>query len=123
MRASSKLQMLVGGFGKIADDTTAEAVLEQMRSRRPISPDDIAERALPKIAANRAIIVVPAFYRIGWWIYRLRTLLGFGNDHKGLSDAVRRHLSSAHVPSAQVRRAEPAPHPRGTSLSGSAPVP
>ena len=75
--------MLTGGrFGKIADNTTVEAVSAQMRSRRPISPDEFVKRALPQIASNKAIIVVPTFYRIGWWIYRMRPSWGLALTRK-----------------------------------------
>ncbi len=65
--------ILTGGrYGKLPDGMTAESIGELMKKRRPISADEFARKAVPQIARNKAIIVVPAFYRVLWWIYRAR---------------------------------------------------
>ncbi len=39
-------------------------------SLRPISPGVFAGKALDSVARNKAIIIVPASWRIFWWIDR-----------------------------------------------------
>lgn len=43
---------------------------------RPVDPDRFAELVLPLVARNRAIIVVPAWWRLLWWLDRLSPALG-----------------------------------------------
>jgi NAD(P)-dependent dehydrogenase (short-subunit alcohol dehydrogenase family) len=42
----------------------------------PLPADEFARRALRLVARNRAIIVVPAWWRLAWWLNRLSPALG-----------------------------------------------
>ncbi|HEV3143753.1 MAG TPA: SDR family oxidoreductase [Gemmataceae bacterium] len=44
------------------------AVIERLR---PMDPNRFAEKVLRAVARNRAIIIVPAWWRLFWWMYRL----------------------------------------------------
>lgn len=49
-----------------------------MDSMRPLPVDRFVQVALKQIERNKAIIVVPFFYRALWWMYRLWPPLGVG---------------------------------------------
>jgi short-subunit dehydrogenase len=38
---------------------------------RPMSPDIFSEKVLNSVAKNKAIIIVPSWWRLFWWINRL----------------------------------------------------
>jgi len=48
---------------------------EQMRRMwervKPMPPDIFAEKVLNSVAKNKAIIIVPSWWRLFWWINRL----------------------------------------------------
>ncbi len=63
-----------GKYGKML----MELSLEQERDLRdlaekfkPMSPNIFARKALDAIAKNKAIIIIPSWYRLVWWIERL----------------------------------------------------
>ena len=63
-----------GKYGKMLIDIPPERhhqMLEMIEKFKPISPDVFAKRALNSIAKNKAIIVVPLWWKLLWWIYRL----------------------------------------------------
>jgi short-subunit dehydrogenase len=47
-----------------------------------MDPDRFASQALARVAANRAIIIVPARWRIAWWLYRLSPSLAMTLSRK-----------------------------------------
>jgi short-subunit dehydrogenase len=49
-----------------------------------MSPERFAEQALRAVAKNRAIIVIPSWWRIVWWLNRLSPSLGFYLGRKSL---------------------------------------
>jgi short-subunit dehydrogenase len=62
-----------------------------------MSPERFAEKALRAVARNQAIIVIPSWWRVMWWLYRLSPSLGFYLGRKVL-EAVRRdaeHFAAA----------------------------
>lgn len=63
-----------GKYGKMLIDIPPEQhhqMLEMIEKFKPISPNVFAKRALNSIAKNRAIIVVPLWWKLFWLIYRL----------------------------------------------------
>jgi len=66
-----------GKFGKLLQPIPRESQQRLFDLQRPMSPERFAERALNCIAKNRAIIIVPSWWRIVWWLYRLSPALGF----------------------------------------------
>jgi short-subunit dehydrogenase len=43
---------------------------------RPMSPNLFAKKVLKSVAKNRAIIIMPSWWRVFWWINRLSPSLG-----------------------------------------------
>jgi NAD(P)-dependent dehydrogenase (short-subunit alcohol dehydrogenase family) len=38
---------------------------------RPMDPDKFAQKVLKKLARNASVIIEPAWWRMGWWLFRL----------------------------------------------------
>jgi short-subunit dehydrogenase len=53
---------------------------EQMRRMwervKPMSPRLFAQKVLKSVAKNKAIIIVPSWWRVFWWVNRLSPSLG-----------------------------------------------
>lgn len=63
-----------GKYGKMLIDLSPEQhrqMLEMIEKFKPISPDIFAKKALNLVAKNKAIIVVPAWWKLVWWMNRL----------------------------------------------------
>ncbi len=72
-----KTPILEGGkFGRWIRNYPAAKVNKLMDSTRPVPVDTFVKVALKQIAKNRAVIVIPAYYRVLWWLYRLSPVLG-----------------------------------------------
>lgn len=69
--------ILTGGkYGRLKmTGTSDEAVLKLWERTRPMSPDKFAERALRAVLRNDAIIVVPAWWKVFWYLERLSPAL------------------------------------------------
>ena len=65
-----------GVFGKHVGDLTVEQEREIQETRRPISAEEFASKALDRVARNDAIAVIPSSWRVGWWLNRLSPSLG-----------------------------------------------
>ena len=67
--------MLEGGkYGKTLMDLSPEqerGLRDTFEKFKPMSPDTFAGKALDAIAKNKAIIVVPSWWKLLWWIDRL----------------------------------------------------
>jgi NAD(P)-dependent dehydrogenase (short-subunit alcohol dehydrogenase family) len=72
--------ILAGGgkFGRILYDVTSEKVLQMWEKYLPVDADVLASKALKAVAKNRAIIVIPAWWKLVWGIHRLSPTLGMG---------------------------------------------
>jgi len=53
--------------------------------QRPMRPERFAEQALRAVARNRAIIVIPSWWRIVWWLNRFSPSLGFYLGRKSMA--------------------------------------
>lgn len=60
-----------GKYGREVDGVTGEQSREMWEEKKPISPEDFAKKALDGVAKNQGIIVVPAFWKLFWWLFRL----------------------------------------------------
>jgi NAD(P)-dependent dehydrogenase (short-subunit alcohol dehydrogenase family) len=63
-----------GKFGKMLVDISPrqkQMIDEMIKKFRPIPPEKFAVKALDQLARNKAIIIVPAKYKLIWWIHRL----------------------------------------------------
>jgi NAD(P)-dependent dehydrogenase (short-subunit alcohol dehydrogenase family) len=65
-----------GKYGKIPEDIPREALKRIVERMRPMPADVFARKALKKIAKNRAVIVVPGWWKIPWWLNRLSPSFG-----------------------------------------------
>jgi len=65
-----------GKYGKMLHPVPPEAQQELFEMQRPMQPGLFAEQALRAVARNRAIIVIPSWWKIVWWLYRLSPTLG-----------------------------------------------
>jgi NAD(P)-dependent dehydrogenase (short-subunit alcohol dehydrogenase family) len=57
---------------------TARWLRSQIRRTRPMNPATFAAKALRQVARNRAIIIVPAWWRVFWWLDRGSPTLAMG---------------------------------------------
>jgi NAD(P)-dependent dehydrogenase (short-subunit alcohol dehydrogenase family) len=76
-----------GKYGKILQSIPPEALKEFVERQYPISAEQFAERALRAVARNRAIIVIPSWWNLAWWLYRVSPSLGFYFGRKGFAIA------------------------------------
>jgi NAD(P)-dependent dehydrogenase (short-subunit alcohol dehydrogenase family) len=60
-----------GRFGKMLIDIPPEKVRRMWERVRPMPPDIFAEKVLNGVAKNKAIIIVPSWWKLFWWINRL----------------------------------------------------
>ena len=65
-----------GKFGSILYNVTSEKILGIWEKFRPVDPDEVASKALKAIAKNKAIIVIPSWWKLVWGIHRLSPMLG-----------------------------------------------
>jgi len=60
-----------GKYGKMLIDIPPERMRQLWEKLRPMSPNVFAEKVLKSVAENRAIIIVPSWWKAFWWINRL----------------------------------------------------
>jgi NAD(P)-dependent dehydrogenase (short-subunit alcohol dehydrogenase family) len=78
-----------GKYGKWLQPIDPERLREHFRRMRPMDPAKFAEKVLPAVARNRAIIIQPAWWRLFWWLNRLSPWLGEYLNRKALAVAKR----------------------------------
>jgi NAD(P)-dependent dehydrogenase (short-subunit alcohol dehydrogenase family) len=68
---------IVGGgkFGKVINPPPPEVLRRLWEQGRPIAADVFARAALKAVARNKAIIVIPWWWKVFWWAYRLSPAL------------------------------------------------
>ncbi|HWR72048.1 MAG TPA: SDR family oxidoreductase [Nitrospirota bacterium] len=81
-----------GKYGKMLVDIPPEQMRRMWEKLKPMSPDIFAIKVLNSVALNKAIIIVPSWWKLFWWIDRLFPSLGivfaqisFQNMQKELS--------------------------------------
>lgn len=60
-----------GRYGRELVEISAEKRRQIWERFRPIAPDRFAEKILDRVALNRPLIIVPAWWKALWWINRL----------------------------------------------------
>jgi NAD(P)-dependent dehydrogenase (short-subunit alcohol dehydrogenase family) len=65
-----------GKYGKMLIDIPPEQVRQLFEKLKPMSPHLFAKKVLRLVAKNRAIIIVPSWWKAFWWINRLSPSLG-----------------------------------------------
>lgn len=65
-----------GKYGRSLVEIPPDKMRAMWEKVKPIEPEVFAQKTLPQIASNRAIIVVPSWWQIFWWINRLSPSLG-----------------------------------------------
>ena len=65
-----------GKYGKMLIDIPPEQVRQLWEKLKPMSPNLFAEKVLKSVAKNKAIIIVPSWWKVYWWINRLSPSLG-----------------------------------------------
>jgi len=76
-----------GKYGKILPPISAEQQRAHFERMRPIAPEKFAQQVLSAVARNRAIIIVPWWWKVFWWVNRLSPALGEYLLHKALAVA------------------------------------
>ena len=60
-----------GKYGKMLIEIPPEQMRLMWERVRPMPPDIFAEKVLNAVAKNKAIIIVPSWWKLFWWINRL----------------------------------------------------
>jgi NAD(P)-dependent dehydrogenase (short-subunit alcohol dehydrogenase family) len=71
-------------FGRVLPPIPPEVLRRMVDRQRPMAPERFAEQALRAIARNRAIIIIPSWWRIVWWLNRLSPSAGLYLGRKAL---------------------------------------
>lgn len=71
-----------GKHGRMLSEVSEEEREKAWKKTSPMEPDLFARKTLKQVARNKAVIVVPAWWKIFWWLYRfspgLTQILGRG---------------------------------------------
>jgi len=74
--------MMQGGkFGKILIKLPDKVMADAEKNFRPMDPGMFAKKVIDKVASNKAIIIVPSWWRIFWWVGRISEPLAFFLSH------------------------------------------
>jgi NAD(P)-dependent dehydrogenase (short-subunit alcohol dehydrogenase family) len=71
-----------GKYGKILIEIPLEQQRRTWEKFKPISPKRFAQKVVNAVAKNKAIIIVPAWWKLFWWIDRLSPALGISLARK-----------------------------------------
>mgnify|MGYP001815668018 CR=1 FL=1 len=59
-----------GKYGRVLGDVPPDALSEFIESMRPMPADRFVKKVLNGVRKNKAIIIVPAWLRVIWWLNR-----------------------------------------------------
>jgi NAD(P)-dependent dehydrogenase (short-subunit alcohol dehydrogenase family) len=65
-----------GKYGRTYSIIPPELVKQMLEKARPMSPDIFAKKVLNFVAKNKAIIIVPTWWKLYWWSNRLSPSVG-----------------------------------------------
>ncbi|MEW6374409.1 MAG: SDR family oxidoreductase [Thermodesulfobacteriota bacterium] len=71
-----------GRYGKMLIDIPPEQMRQLWEKLKPMSPNIFAKKVLNSVAKNKAIIIVPSWWKLYWWINRLSPSLGISLAQK-----------------------------------------
>lgn len=83
-----------GEFGRSTQPLQPGAARAMMQQLRPMDADRFAAQALAQARRNRAIIVVPRWWKLVWWINRLCVPLADWLAAKGAAEMKQRYEAS-----------------------------
>ena len=90
--------ILYGGkYGKQLQPMPPEVQEKFIRQYRPMDPAVFAEKVLDALARNKALIIVPGWWRLLWWISRLSPALEFSLAQRGYRSARRAMQSETNA--------------------------
>lgn len=78
-----------GKYGRMLINLSSKKkqdISKMIEKHKPMSPHLFARKALDLIAKNKAIIVLPSWYKLFWWINRLFPGLGISLAQKSFQD-------------------------------------
>ena len=76
-----------GKYGKNLQPMPPEVQEKFIRQYRPMDPALFAEKVLDALARNKALIIVPGWWRLFWWLSRLSPALEFSLAQRGYRSA------------------------------------
>ena len=76
-----------GRYGKNLQPVPQEVQEEFIRKYRPMDPALFAEKVLDALARNKALIIVPGWWRLFWWLSRLSPALELSLAQRGYRSA------------------------------------
>ena len=79
-----------GKYGKSLVDISPEQMRDMMERFKPMPPNIFARKALDAVAKNKAIIIIPSWCKVFWWINRLSPSLGISMARKSYQDIQKR---------------------------------
>jgi short-subunit dehydrogenase len=80
-----------GEYGKALVDFSPEQqryLADSVEKLRPMPPDVFAKKALNAVAKNKAIIVLPSWWKLFWWNWRLSPSLSMFFAERTFKDAL-----------------------------------
>ncbi|MFE9722751.1 SDR family NAD(P)-dependent oxidoreductase [Streptomyces sp. NPDC005794] len=82
-----------GVYGRSVEGVTSEMTRNMWEEQKPISPEEFAKKSLDAVARNKGIIVVPAAWKLFWWLFRLSPTFSLNIATKKFRDLGRREVS------------------------------
>ena len=76
-----------GKYGKNLQPVPPEVQEKFIRQYRPMDPALFAEKVLDALARNKALIIVPGWWRLFWWLSRLSPALELSLAQRGYRSA------------------------------------
>ncbi len=76
-----------GKYGKNLQPMPPEVQEKFIRQYRPMDPAVFAEKVLDALARNKALIIVPGWWRLFWWLSRLSPALELSLAQRGYRSA------------------------------------
>jgi NAD(P)-dependent dehydrogenase (short-subunit alcohol dehydrogenase family) len=76
-----------GKYGKMLIDIPPEQIRRIWERMKPMAPNTFARKVLNSVAKNKAIIIVPSWWKVFWWINRFSPSLGIFLAQKSFQKA------------------------------------
>ncbi|WLQ38951.1 SDR family oxidoreductase [Streptomyces laculatispora] len=83
-----------GVYGRSVEGVTSEMTRDMWEEQKPISAEEFVKKSLDAVARNKGIIVVPAFWKLFWWLFRLSPTLSLNIATKKFRDLGTREVST-----------------------------
>ncbi|MFG2590393.1 SDR family oxidoreductase [Streptomyces sp. NBC_01166] len=64
-----------GVYGRSVEGVTSEMTRKMWEEQKPIPAEEFVKKSLDAVAKNKGIIVVPAVWKLFWWLFRLSPTL------------------------------------------------